>query len=213
MPMQPTAFGAQDRCFFEISLCDAPRRRLMGRPLGGRSKPCTHLWNSSTSMWTALFYTLLDARIECNRARNCYQTNRTLKEGSMESLTIFVRTTRALFDILITEFGATVIEPADPRNKIVTSVQYDLGPLRVEIWNDRGGCSLELVVKEDTPIIRPYMSHYFINPLRTRLLLHLARLTGILLLSKVHPNSRCSKHSCCSIAVRFCRATLNHWKN
>ncbi len=79
----------------------------------------------------------------------------------MESLTIFVRTTRALFDILITEFGATVIEPADPRNKIVTSVQYDLGPLRVEIWNDRGGCSLELVVKEDTPIIRPYMSHYF----------------------------------------------------
>jgi len=33
--MQPTAFGAQDRCFFEIILCDAPRRRLMGRPLGG----------------------------------------------------------------------------------------------------------------------------------------------------------------------------------
>jgi hypothetical protein len=35
MPMQPTAFGAQDRCFFEIILCGAPRRRLMGGPFGG----------------------------------------------------------------------------------------------------------------------------------------------------------------------------------
>jgi len=40
--MQPTAFGAQDRCFFEISLCDAPRRRLMGRPLGAVHQRLSH---------------------------------------------------------------------------------------------------------------------------------------------------------------------------
>jgi hypothetical protein len=32
--MQPTAFGAQDRWFFEIVCFRAPRRRLMGRPFG-----------------------------------------------------------------------------------------------------------------------------------------------------------------------------------
>jgi len=33
--MQPTAFGAQDRWFFEAILCSAPRRRLMRNPFGG----------------------------------------------------------------------------------------------------------------------------------------------------------------------------------
>jgi hypothetical protein len=32
--MQPTAFGTQDRWFFEAILCSAPRRRLMRKPLG-----------------------------------------------------------------------------------------------------------------------------------------------------------------------------------
>jgi len=32
--MQPTAFGAQDRRFFEVGVCCAPRQRLMRKPFG-----------------------------------------------------------------------------------------------------------------------------------------------------------------------------------
>jgi len=32
--MQPTAFGAQDRTFFEVTSGGAPRRRLMRIPFG-----------------------------------------------------------------------------------------------------------------------------------------------------------------------------------
>jgi len=32
--MHPTAFGARDRCFFEVILYRAPRRRVMRKPLG-----------------------------------------------------------------------------------------------------------------------------------------------------------------------------------
>ena len=37
--MQPTAFGARDRGFFEVILCSAPQRRLMGNPLDGSPVP------------------------------------------------------------------------------------------------------------------------------------------------------------------------------
>jgi hypothetical protein len=36
--MQPTAFGARDRAFFEVISCGAPRRRLMRNPFGTRGK-------------------------------------------------------------------------------------------------------------------------------------------------------------------------------
>ena len=52
--MQPTAFGAQDRWFFEVSLCSAPRRQLKPRPLGG-----TILGASRCPFRTAARYDLL----------------------------------------------------------------------------------------------------------------------------------------------------------
>jgi len=33
--MQPTAFGARDRCYFEVIVCRAPRRQLKRKTLGG----------------------------------------------------------------------------------------------------------------------------------------------------------------------------------
>jgi len=35
MRLQLTAFGAQDRGYFEVILCGAPRRQLKRGPLGG----------------------------------------------------------------------------------------------------------------------------------------------------------------------------------
>jgi hypothetical protein len=63
--MQLTAFGAQDRGFFDVIPCRTPRPQLMGRPLGGQAKNVVSKSGSIAHRGGCLVVRLFSIRGQC----------------------------------------------------------------------------------------------------------------------------------------------------
>ncbi len=77
---------------------------------------------------------------------------------------VFKKTAREIFDVLIRDFGAVLMEEVelnDCHPTLFTSVRYDLPVLFIRIYREKGAAGVMLAVKGDTEIIRPYRTHQF----------------------------------------------------